>query len=405
MVKYFFIVALGFLAAGIVQASCPDSVLNKSCTDDNVRDRRSCLDGLKRQLITCIQASEDTINGADKKVASATKTKRDAAVGGLSADLDQDVQNGRKIEEAFKSFHSTISDIKNEYADFTRRFFQEYKANENVSADKLEEISKRLNADTIHDLVEAQYQAIAIARDEQSMAFKNNATIQLLIFKSHYLENGLGKELSGLGGFLKERGLSDLEHPFDEILPSLDKMSAYVQKRRLRYEQLTSSLDQAFVGRLELVKENNVDVAIGESLKLAAALNASAQFMGEVEEARIPAFTTAPNSPVYGVPTYGQQYLALQKFFAYGSICDDQKSPSWTKSGCLRYTQYSDNAKRLYIGVGLSLYCIQNIPKLQTANPQIPNTLFDRMKALHAQKKFAEVIALYDSILKIERKP
>ncbi len=405
MVKFLRAFALAGLVAGSGQAACPDAILNKTCTDDHVGARRACLADLKRQLSACIPASDATIKGADRKVTDAMKAKRDAALGALEADKGESIEDGRKVDSAFNSFQSTISDIKSEYASFTKEFFQDYKANENTSSAKLEKIAKRLNADTIGDLVEAQYAAIDVARTEQDLAFQNVGHINLLTFKAHYLEDGLGKEFVGLESYLKAKNLADFEHPFDEILPSLDKMASYVQQRRQRYQKMAADLDQAFVVRLEAVKLKNVDAAIGDSLKLAAALNASAQFMGEVEDARVAAFATPPKSSIYGVPPYGPQYLALQKFYAYSTICGSQNTPSWAKSGCLRYAQYADNAKRLYIGVGLSQSCIQNIPAIMAVNPQIPDSLFTRMKDLHAQKKFPDVIALYDSILKIERKP
>jgi hypothetical protein len=382
---------------------CSQQVMSQTCNKEDVISQKECLQNLTRTLQKCIDRANSETEKANNKVTNVVKDKAKAVVGSLTSDRDSGLVALSRIKEVLAGHDTSIKAVRQKFTSLVEDFKQNVKDRDEaaIQAHIKEVAASTEGTDRIKlvavlsDLEDIRQEDLIVTRSlrDRCLALKS-----WMAYLTKSISTGIGQDLA----FVKSHGLSGMLDPFASLSSVLDKVIGYVDNREKSVDQTVTAMKEQVSIRIERLRRIEVEKETAETLKTAAYLDSMQKFYGEIEDARIAAFTEGKKSARTNLPEYGEQLAALKRFLAYGGYCNSNPKPKWMESGCLRYASFEPNAKRLASG-GLVKNIQLRLDIIDSQDQDIAHAIRQKLRDHIANRSYEEAIKLYDTILAMEK--
>ncbi|WP_324962187.1 hypothetical protein [Oligoflexus sp.] len=377
--------------------------MSQTCNKEDVISQKECLHSLTRTLQTCIDGANKATENANSRVTNIVKDKAKAVVGPLTSDRDNGLVALSRIKGVLAAhegstkatqqrFTALVEDFKQNVKDRDEAVIQAHVREVAASAEGTDRL--RLVA-VLSDLEDIRQEDLFVTRSlrDRCLALKS-----WMAYLTKSISKGIGQDLA----FVKSHGLAGMLDPFANLSSILDKIIGYVDNREKSVDETVTAMKEQVAIRIERLRRIEVEKETAETLKTSAYLDSVQKFYGEIEDAKYAAFKEGNKSVRTNLPYYGDQLAALKRFLAYGGYCNSNPKPKWMESGCLRYSSFEINAKKLASG-GLVKNIQLRLDIIDSQDRDIAPAIRQKLKDHIANRNYEDAIKLYDTILAMEK--
>jgi hypothetical protein len=382
---------------------CSEATMSQTCNKEDVISQKECLQNLSRSLQRCIDRANEATGKASARVTNTVREKAKAVVGPLTSDRDNGLVALSRINEALAKYDFSIRNARQQFTSLVEDFKQNVKdKDEALVQTQIKDLAASAEGTdrikligVLSELESARQEDLIVTRAlrDRCLALKSR-----MAYLTRSISNEIGQDLA----FVKDHGLSGMLDPFANLSLILDKISGYVDNREKNVDETVTAIKQQVSIRIERLRRIEVEKETAETLKAGAYLDSMQKFYGEIENARYVAFKEGKKSVRTNLPEYGEQLVALKRFLAYGGYCNNNPKPKWMESGCLRYSSFEANAKKLASG-GLVKNIQLRLDIIDSLDSDIAPAIRQRLRDHIANRNYEEAIKLYDTILAMEK--
>jgi hypothetical protein len=382
---------------------CSNAQLNQPCQFQNAQQQVNCLSSRVAKIQECNNRVSNYEAQLKALIQKKVEEKGLAIVDPLKKAKANHLQKMKEFESIMKWHDANLKSSSKEYVRFVKEFLESYKSSEKQVEDKFKAFSSSISEVKDYlDLINLRFDVQTLQRDEASLANRFIAQSTRLMGELRAVEIFIGDKLSEYSEYLNENYFSSKIPRFFNEIEFARGVAEYAQARAAAIDGEVTRIIQRIDGsiveheKLKLQRDKQIDFKDSRFIAREKA------FLRDVNQLVDDALIKSDPSQFAHYEYLGARYKGLERLLTIDNVCTPENvnnaQNDWLVWGCEKYGQMREFSRNR-METQLPLMMKAAMSNLEAERPQFQiekrNSVIKNLDA----GKIERAIEVYDQVL------